>query len=210
MVNRYTCKEEIFNGVTHGVAALLSIAGLVVLVALASIKGDAWRIVSFSIYGSTLFLLFLFSTLYHSIPLEKAKRVLQVLDHISIYLLIAGSYTPVTLIALRGAWGWSLFGVIWSLAVAGIILKVLGKGRKKVFSLGLYILMGWLIVVAFKPMQAALPPGFFPWLLGGGIIYSLGVIFYLWKKLPYNHGIWHLFVFAGSVLHYFGFLFYLV
>ena len=209
LVNRYSFKEELFNSITHGVGALFSIAALVVLVAFASIKGDVWKIVSFSIYGATLFLLYLFSTLYHSICLEKAKRVLRIFDHASIFLLIAGSYTPIALVAIRGTWGWSILAVVWSLALLGIILNIISIERTKKISTVLYVLMGWMLVVAIKPMLQMVPHGLFVWLLIGGIIYTLGVIFYLCRKIPFNHGIWHLFVLGGSVTHYLGFLFYL-
>lgn len=208
LVNRYSFREEIFNSVTHGIGALLSIAALVIIVAFASIKGDVWQIVSFSIYGFTLFFLYTSSTLYHSILFEKAKKVFRVFDHVSIYLLIAGSYTPITLVAMRGTWGWTIFAVIWSLALIGIILNIISVEKTKIFSTVLYVLMGWLIVFAAKPMLQMIPSGFFVWLLTGGIIYTLGVIFYICKKIPFNHGIWHLFVLGGSVVHYLGFLFY--
>ncbi len=209
LTNRYTLPEEIFNSVSHGIGAFLSIAALVILVAVASIRGDAWRIVSFSIYGFTLFFLYLSSTLYHSVFHEGAKRVLRKFDHISIFLLIAGSYTPITLVSLRGAWGWSLFGIIWFLTVAGIILNIFSLEKMKYLSVLLYVGMGWLIVVAVKPMLMTMPAGFFVWLLIGGLLYTCGVIFYLWKRLPFNHGIWHLFVLGGSTAHYLGFLLYL-
>lgn len=209
LINRYTLKEEIFNSVSHGIGAFLSIAALVILVAFASIRGDVWRIVSFSIYGFTLFFLYLSSTLYHSVFNEKAKRVLRKFDHISIYLLIAGSYTPITLVSMRENWGWALFSVIWFIAIVGIILKIIGLEKVKYLSVILYVGMGWLLVVAIKPMLAATPQGLFAWLLVGGLIYTLGLIFYLWKRIPFNHGIWHLFVLGGSLTHYLGFLFYL-
>jgi len=209
LVNRYTLGEEIFNGITHGVGALFSIVALVILVALASIKGDVWRIVSFSIYGFTLFFLYVSSTLYHSIFHEKAKRVLRVLDHVSIYLLIAGSYTPITLIAMRGVWGWTIFSIVWALAITGIILKIVGMKKFKIISLLLYLFMGWLIIIAFKPMTAMIPEGLFAWLLAGGLIYTIGVIFYIWRRLPFSHGIWHLFVLGGSTVHFLGILFHL-
>lgn len=208
LINRYTAAEEIFNSITHGIGALLSIAALVIVVALASLSGDIWRIVSFSIYGFTLFFLYTSSTLYHSIFHEKAKRILRKFDHIAIYLVIAGSYTPITLISMRGIWGWSIFTVIWALAILGIILKIVSMEKLRGFSIFLYIMMGWIIVIAVKPMLAMTPPGLFSWLLAGGLMYSLGLIFYLWKR-PYNHGIWHLFVLAGSAVHYLGFLFHL-
>jgi len=207
LANRYTLKEEIFNSITHGVGALLSIAALVVLVAFASAKGDAWEIVSFSIYGFTLFFLYLSSTLYHSVIYEKAKKVFRVFDHVSIYLLIAGSYTPITLVAMRGTWGWTVFGVIWGLALIGIALNIISLEKTKVVSTALYILMGWILIIALKPMLQMMPPGLFAWLLAGGILYTFGVIFYVCKKIPFNHGIWHMFVLGGSVLHFLGFLF---
>lgn len=209
LVNRYTLGEEIFNSITHGIGALLSIAALVILVAFASIKGDVWRIVSFSIYGFTLFFLYVSSTLYHSIFHEQAKRVLRVLDHVSIFLLIAGSYTPILLIAMRGVWGWTIFGIIWAMAITGIVLNIIGLRKFKVVSLVLYLLMGWLIIFAVKPMMAMVPAGLFPWLLAGGLIYSFGFIFYIWRKIPFNHGIWHIFVLAGSTVHFLGMLFHL-
>ncbi len=209
LTNRYTLAEEIFNSITHGIGACLSIAALVILVVFASVRGDVWRIVSFSIYGFTLFFLYLSSTLYHSISHEGAKRVLRKIDHISIFLLIAGSYTPITLVFMRGVWGWTLFGIIWFLAIAGITLNIFSVEKMKHLSIFLYIGMGWLVVVAVKPMLTMVPTGFLVWLLIGGLFYTSGVVFYLWKRLPFNHGIWHLFVLGGSVAHYLGFLFYL-
>lgn len=209
LVNRYTIKEEIFSSITHGVGAVLSLAALVILVYFAGTKGDVWRVVSFSVYGFTLFFLYLSSTLYHSILIEKVKKVFRVFDHVSIYLLIAGSYTPITLVAMRGAWGWTIFGVIWGLALLGIVLNIISIEKTKIVSTILYVLMGWLIIIAVKPMLQMVPTGLFAWLLGGGILYTLGVIFYVCRKIPFNHGIWHLFVLGGSVLHYLGFLLYL-
>ncbi len=209
LTNRYTLAEEIFNSITHGIGACLSIAALVILVVFASVRGDVWRIVSFSIYGFTLFFLYLSSTLYHSICHEGAKKVLRKIDHVSIFLLIAGSYTPITLVFMRGVWGWTLFGIIWFLAITGIILNIFSVEKMKHLSLCLYIGMGWLVVIAVKPMLTMVPTGFLVWLLIGGLFYTSGVVFYLWKRLPFNHGIWHLFVLGGSVAHYLGFLFYL-
>ncbi len=209
LVNRYTLKEEIFNSITHGVGAVLSLAALVILVYFAGTKGDVWRVVSFSVYGFTLFFLYLSSTLYHSILIEKVKKVFRVFDHVSIYLLIAGSYTPITLVAMRGVWGWTIFGIIWGLALLGIVLNIISIEKTKIVSTILYVLMGWLIIIAVKPMLQMVPAGLFAWLLGGGILYTLGVIFYVCRKIPFNHGIWHLFVLGGSVMHYLGFLFYL-
>lgn len=209
LVNRYSLKEEIFSSITHGIGAVLSIAALVVLAYFAGTKGDVWRVVSFSIYGFTLFFLYLSSTLYHSILIEKAKKVFRVFDHVSIYLLIAGSYTPITLVAMRGAWGWTIFGVIWGLALLGIVLNIISIEKTKIVSTVLYVLMGWLIIIAVKPMLQMVPAGLFVWLLAGGILYTLGIIFYACRRIPFNHGIWHLFVLGGSIMHYLGLLFYL-
>lgn len=205
----YSVKEEIFNSISHGLGALLSIAAMVILIVLASVKGDVWGIVSFSIYGATLFFLYLSSTLYHSIISQKAKKIFRIFDHAAIYLLIAGSYTPITLVGIRGAWGWSIFGVIWFLALTGIVLNVISLEKTKVASIILYILMGWLIIIAVKPMLLMIPHGFFAYLLIGGVLYTLGIVFYICKRIPFNHGIWHLFVLGGSVVQYLGFLFYL-
>jgi len=201
-------KEELFNSVSHIVGAALALAGLVVLVVSAAQRGDAWRIASFSVYGGTLFLLYLASSLYHATT-GRAKKIFRVFDHQSIYLLIAGTYTPYTLVPLRGAWGWSLFGVVWGLAVFGVILDaVRGQGRR-IPQLVIYILMGWLILVALKPLLAALPPWGLAWLAAGGLFYTSGVVFYvLARRFPYFHCVWHLFVLAGSACHYFSVLFY--
>lgn len=206
----YTIGEEIANSITHGVGAALSVAGLTLLVALAAIYGDVWRIVSFSIYGSSLILLYLASTLYHSIQYPKVKRILRIFDHAAIYLLIAGTYTPFTLVSMRGTWGWSLFGVVWGLALMGVAFKTLFIGRYEKIATAAYVLMGWLVVVAFKQMVLTIPPGGIVWLVLGGVAYTLGVIFYAWDKLPYNHAIWHLFVLAGSICHFFAILFYVL
>lgn len=206
----YSVGEEIANSITHGIGALLSIGGLAVMVVFASLRGDAWHIASCSIFGTTLILLYVASTLYHSIPLPNIKGILRTIDHSAIYLLIAGTYTPFMLVNLRGPWGWSLFGIIWGIAVTGIILKTTSLGRRPGFSLGLYLLMGWIIVIAIKPMLAVLDQGGFELLLLGGLTYTGGVVFYAWKKLPYNHAIWHLFVMAGSCFHFFAILFYVI
>jgi hemolysin III len=206
----YSLGEEIANGITHGIGAALSIAGLVILVVLGARYGDAWHIVSFSIYGSTLIILYLASTLYHSIQHPQAKEVFRIIDHASVYLLIAGTYTPFMLVSLRGAWGWSLFGVIWGLTVLGIGFKIFFINRFKVISTLVYVLMGWLGVIAIKEMIANIETGGLIWLFAGGISYTIGVIFYAWKKLPYNHTIWHLFVLGGSICHFFAILFYVL
>ncbi len=201
--------EEIANAVVHGVGVLLSIAALVLLVVVAAGRGDAWRVVSLSIYGATLVFLYLSSTLYHSLAHPGAKRLFKIFDHASIFLLIAGTYTPITLTILRGPWGWTVFGLIWGLALAGIVAKVFFIGKYKAVSVVLYVAMGWLIVIAFKPLLAAAPSGFILWLLLGGLCYTLGIFFYALKQPPYFHFVWHLFVLAGSILHFFGMLFYI-
>lgn len=206
----YTIGEEIANSITHGIGAVLSVAGLTLLVVLAAIYGDVWRIVSFSIYGTSLFLLYLASTLYHSIQQPKIKRVLRIFDHAAIYLLIAGTYTPFMLVSLRGPWGWSFFGIIWGLAFLGIAFKAFFIGRYEKLATAAYVLMGWLCIAAFKEMLATLSPGGMAWVIAGGIVYTLGVIFYAWEKLPYNHAIWHLFVLGGSICHFFAILLYVL
>lgn len=206
---KQTLGEEIANSITHGIGAVLSIAALVILVVFAAKYGDVWRVVSFSIYGSTLFILYLVSTLYHSLTNKRVKNFFEILDHSSIFLLIAGTYTPVTLVPMRGPWGWTMFGLIWAMAIIGIIMKIFLIGKYKVFSLLVYLSMGWLIIIVFKPMLQMVPQGLIIWLFIGGISYTLGIIFYLFKNIPYFHFIWHLFVLGGSISHFFGILLYL-
>ncbi len=201
---------ERFNSITHLVGAALALAGLVVLVVFASLKGDPWKIVSFSIYGASLFLLYTLSTLYHSLR-GRAKEIFQKLDHVAIYLLIAGTYTPFTLVTLRGAWGWSLFGIIWGLAIVGIIVDTLHKKGSRAIQMVIYLLMGWLIVVAMYPLVQALPTGGLVLLVLGGVLYTSGIIFYaLDKRMKHAHGIWHLFVLAGSISHFLAVLYYVL
>jgi hemolysin III len=199
---RYSVGEEVAHAVTHGAGAVLSVAGLVVLLVRAANLGDAWIITSVAIFGCTLVLLYLASTLYHSVPVGRAKQLLQKIDHAAIYLLIAGTYTPFVLVTLRGAWGWSLFGVVWGLALAGVAFKFRFAGRFNALSTAVYIAMGWLVLVAIKPLIAVLPAPGLAWLVAGGLCYSLGTIFYLWERLPYHHAIWHLWVIGGSVCHW--------
>ena len=201
--------EEIANSITHGIGVAISVAILVLLVVFASKRGDTWRIVSFSIFGSSLIILYMASTLYHSFPQKRVKHFFRIMDHSSIYILIAGSYTPITLISMRGAWGWTIFGLVWGFAILGIISTVFLIGRFKIFSTAIYLFMGWLILIAIKPMILMVPRGMIIWLFIGGAFYTLGIIFYLWKKMPYHHMIWHIFVLAGSISHFFGMLFYL-
>lgn len=203
---QYTTGEEIANSITHGIGTLLSIAGLILLIIIAARYGDAWHIVSFSIFGSTLIFLYLASTLYHSLPNPSAKMILKRIDHSAIFLLIAGTYTPFTLIHLRGAWGWSIFGIIWGLAIAGIALKIFFVSRFKKLSLILYLAMGWLCIIALKEMIHNIPSLSLTLLIIGGLLYTAGVAFYAWKKLPYGHAVWHLFVLGGSASHFFAVL----
>jgi len=207
---RYTLGEEIANSITHGIGVVAAIAGLAVLTAFAVLYGDAWHVVSVSIYGATLVLLYSASTLYHAITHTKAKKILRILDHTAIFFLIAGTYTPFLLVNLRGAWGWSLFAVIWTLTLLGTLIKVTPLRRFEKTSLALFLIMGWAMLVAIKPLMANVADGGLILLVAGGLAYSLGVIFYVWEHLPYSHAIWHGFVLCGSVLHYFAVLFYVV
>lgn len=202
-------KGERFNSISHLLGAALALAGAVVLVVVASRNGDVNRIVSFSVYGATLFLLYLISTLYHGLAPGRTKRVFRVLDHQAIYLLIAGSYTPFTLVTLNGSVGWWLFGAIWGLAVLGLVLDALPQRGARVLPVVIYLVMGWLIVLAINPLLAVLPRAGFIWLLAGGIFYSSGVVFYaLDHRYSWMHGVWHLFVLAGSISHYVAILIY--
>ena len=194
--------DELANAVTHGVGLVLSIAGFVVLLVFAALHGTAWHMVACSIYGVTLICLYTASTLYHSVLSPDLKRTLEVFDHSAIYLLIAGTYTPFLLINLRGSWGWPLFAVIWGLALAGILFKLRFTGRFNFFSTAAYIAMGWLGVIAARPMVAHVPANALIWLLAGGLTYNAGVIFYVYRRIPYSHAIWHVFVLAGSICHY--------
>jgi hemolysin III len=204
----YSIKEEIANAITHGIGVLLSIPALVYLIIFASKYGDAWHIVSFSIFGATMILLYLFSTLLHAIPHSKAKDIFEILDHSAIYLLIAGTYTPFLLVPLRGTLGFTLLGIVWGLAIAGIVLKIFFVKKFVILSTLAYILMGWLIIIAIKPLYEFLSPEGFALLLTGGLLYTIGAIFYVWRKIPYHHAIWHGFVLAGSAAMFFCILFY--
>ncbi|MGB5062315.1 MAG: hemolysin III family protein [Candidatus Competibacter sp.] len=201
-------KGERFNSISHLIGAVAALAGLVIVVVVAARQGDPWKIVSFSVYGTTLFLLYTVSTLYHSLR-GRAKRFFHKLDHYSIYFLIAGTYTPFTLVTLRGAWGWTIFGIIWGLVVLGVVLESRPQKGHRVLSLVVYVLMGWLVLVALKPLLQALPGAGFIWLLAGGLFYTSGLVFYVFdEKVRHFHGIWHLFVLAGSVSHYVTILFF--
>jgi hemolysin III len=194
---------ERFNSISHLVGAALAVAGTALLIVLAARVGDPWKIVSFSVYGAMLVALYVFSTLYHSLR-GRAKAILRKFDHCAIYLLIAGSYTPFALVSLRGPWGWSLFGAVWALAALGITQEIwLAKG-KRILSLVIYLLMGWLALVAIVPLWLALTPAGFAWLAAGGALYTVGIFFYATDhKLRHGHGVWHLFVLGGSAAHFF-------
>ncbi len=207
---RYTSGEEIANILTHSIGAGLSVAALAILVSYAGMAGDAWRVVSFAIYGTCLMLLYLASTFYHAFSSPRLKRVLRTLDHATIFLLIAGTYTPISLVSMGGGWGWTLFGLIWGFAVVGICVELFSKNRPQWLAIAIYVGMGWLVVIAVKPLIGALEAGALVWLLLGGVSYTGGVVFYVWKRLPYNHAIWHLFVLAGSICHFFCFLLYVL
>ena len=209
--NRDMYHGERLNSYTHLLGAIAACAGSAWLVVLAAQQGDVWKLVSFSVYGATLVLLYLFSTLYHSVR-GRAKLVLARLDHSAIYLLIAGTYTPFTLVSMRGAWGWTLFGLVWGLAVLGIVVDALHRREtRRIFPVVIYIVMGWLVLIALKPLLFVLPRAGVLWLVAGGLFYTVGIIFYaLDKRLRHAHGIWHLFVLAGSVCHYLAIVLYVL
>lgn len=198
----YAVGEEIANSITHGIGTALSVIGGIALIVFAALYGDAWRIVSFTIYSVTLVILYLASTLYHSVRDSKLKRIFKILDHACIYLLIAGTYTPFLLVSLRGPWGWTLLGVIWGLALVGVIFKTFSAQRFRRFLVLGYLLMGWLCVIAGRELILRVPAEGLFWLALGGLLYTVGVLFYAWRKLPYGHTIWHLFVLGGSICHY--------
>jgi hemolysin III len=201
---------EKFNAVTHLVGAVLALAGAVVLVVLAAMSGDPWKVVGVAIYGVTLVVLYSLSALYHSLQ-GRAKNVLRELDHQSIYLLIAGSYTPFCLVTLRGPWGWSLLGIVWGLAVLGSVQELRPKNEARVLSVAIYLLMGWVALAALFPLLKALGPSGFAWLAAGGLFYTVGIVFYaLDTRLTHAHGVWHLFVIAGSATHYIAILIYVL
>ncbi|MTH52073.1 hemolysin III family protein [Bacillus mangrovi] len=206
----FTLKEEIVNAITHGIGVLLSIPALIYLILFAVWYGDAISIVSFSIFGASMILLYLFSTLLHGIQHKKAKRIFAILDHSAIYILIAGTYTPLLLGPLRGTFGWTMLIIIWSLAIAGVIFKIFFVDRFVVLSTLFYILMGWLVIIAAKPLYEFLSFEGFMLLLVGGILYTAGSVFYVWRKIPYHHAIWHVFVLGGSACMFFCILFYAV
>lgn len=195
-------QEELANALTHGLGALASTAGGAVLISLAAVHGDLWQLVSAAVYSISLVLLYSASTLYHAARHQVAKARLRVLDHAAIYILIAGTYTPFTLVGLRGDWGWALFGVIWVLAIAGVVFKLVATGRFPRLSTAIYLAMGWLALIAIGPLIQALPRSALLWLLAGGISYTVGTAFFHSRRVPFSHAIWHLFVLAGSICHF--------
>ena len=209
MQAEYRLGDILANAITHGVGAAFALTGAVYLI-VASTRGDAWVIVSCSIYGATLILVYLCSTLYHSLVRTRARHVFHVLDHSAIYLLIAGTYTPFTLVSMRGAVGWTLLGVVWALAIAGVVFKSLALGRFPAASATVYLLMGWCVVFALRPLLHAISWHGMMWLAAGGLAYTLGIVFFANDRLHFFHALWHVFVMAGSVAHYFAVLLYVV
>ena len=206
-IENFTKSKELSNAIIHGIGLALAIAALVILVVFASLRGDAWQIVSFSIYGVTLVILFGVSTLFHGFSEGKLKDLFEIFDHSAIFLLIAGSYTPLMLVSVKGALGWTLFGIVWGIACLGIVLKAFYVKKFVILSTLLYLAMSWMIVFALKPLVHNTPKISIIFLFIGGAFYTLGTIFYVWRKLKYHHAIWHLFVLAGSVCHFFTILF---
>ena len=201
---------ERFNAWTHLVGALLSVVGVMALIAMTLRMGDPWKIVSVSIFGATLILLYSASPLYHSLR-GRAKDILRKLDHLSIYLLIAGTYTPFCLVTLRGAWGWTLFGVVWGLAVIGMLQEIKPRSEARIMSLVIYAVMGWVVVIAIKPLLERIETAGFVWLAAGGLLYTIGIVFYAFdSRFRHWHGIWHLFVVGGSLAHYVAIAFYVI
>lgn len=204
----YTKKEEVVNAITHGIGVLLSITALVFLVMFAVENGSTWHVVTFTIYGATMILLFLSSTLVHSFPEGKLKDLFEIFDHAAIYLFIAGTYTPFTLIVINGALGWTLLGIVWGIAIVGIVFKSFFVKKFMYISTLLYVVMGWLIVIGWNPLVTTLPTAGITLLVAGGLLYTIGAIFYVWRGFTFHHAVWHLFVLAGSVSHFFAVLFY--
>ncbi|HBA88241.1 MAG TPA: hemolysin III [Geobacter sp.] len=206
----YSETEELVNRLTHGLGALLSFLGVAALISAASHQGDNYRVVSAWIYGGAMATFYCLSTAYHSVRKPYVRYVFRILDHASIYLMIAGSYTPFSLVSLRGAWGWSIFGAVWGLGTLGAVLKIFTAHRLRIIGPLLYIGLGWIVVIALKPLSAALAAGGMLLLFAGGIAYTVGVVFYLWDRLPFNHAIWHLFVLTGSACHFLAIFYYVI
>jgi len=202
--------EELLNAITHGIGAVMALAGLIALIITSSIYGTRLHQISFIIYGASLVLLYLASTLYHSFRNAKIKYIFKICDHAAIYLLIAGSYTPFAMVILRGLFGWVVLGIVWSLAAIGIVQQIFFVKRFKIFSTLCYIGLGWFSLVFIKPLISALPPAGLYWLVAGGLLYTIGAIFYLYRKMPYNHTVWHFFVIGGSLCHFITILFFVL
>jgi hemolysin III len=202
--------EELANAITHGIGLILSLAGFAVLLVFAILRGGPLQIVSCAVYGTTLVCVYAASTLYHTLSWPRARRALKIFDHCAIYLLIAGTYTPFTLVSLRGGWGWSLFAIVWALAMAGIVFKFWFIDHFKILSTALYLAMGWIALIAIRPLLTSIPAHGIYWLFAGGLLYSIGVGFFAARGLRFGHAIWHLFVIAGSACHYFAVLFYVI
>lgn len=204
----YTLEEEIWSSIIHGIGAALSIAGLVVLVMFSAIYGDAWSVVSTAVFGTSMIVLYTASTVYHAVPNPEIKKRLKKFDHISIYYLIAGSYTPFLLVTMRGTTGWTVFGIVWGLALIGTFLKLFTQGSgTKIWSIGLYLLMGWMIILASNELFSELPTIGLIFLVLGGLFYTFGIFFYVWKSKKYTHAIWHFFVLLGTIMHFFAVLY---
>ncbi|MFL6560128.1 MAG: hemolysin III family protein [Bacillus sp. (in: firmicutes)] len=206
----FSKKEELANSITHGVGALLSISALVILIVFSFHYGNVWHIVSFTIFGVTMVILYMSSTLLHSFPEGKAKDIFEIFDHSSIYFFIAGTYTPFLLVVIKGTLGWTLFGIVWGLAIAGTVFKCFFVKKYLFSSTALYVVMGWLIVFAWKPLVNNLSPQGMTYLIIGGALYTIGAIFYVWRGFKYHHAVWHVFVLAASVAHFFCVLFYVL
>ncbi|GED14153.1 PAQR family membrane homeostasis protein TrhA [Aneurinibacillus migulanus] len=206
----FTKKEEVANAIIHGIGAVLSVIALVALIIAASESGTAWHVTSFTIYGVTMLLLYVSSTLVHSFPEGRVKDIFEICDHASIYLFIAGTYTPFLFLVVKGALGWTLFGIVWGMALIGVVFKLFFTKKFLYLSTVLYILMGWLIIFAWKPLVTSLPTGGLVLLVTGGVLYTIGAVFYVWRMFPFHHAVWHVFVLAGTVTHFFGVFYYLL
>ncbi|KPY28125.1 Hemolysin III [Pseudomonas syringae pv. papulans] len=200
---------EKFNAWSHLVGAVLAAVGAIWLLVMASLHGDVWKVVSMAIYGACLVTLYSVSTVYHSVK-GRSKSIMQKVDHFSIYLMIAGSYTPFCLVTLRGAWGWTLFGIVWGLALIGILQEIKPRSEARIMSIVIYAVMGWIVLVAVKPLLAALGVSGFIWLAGGGVLYTVGILFFAYDQIRHFHGIWHLFVIGGSLMHFVAICFYVL
>lgn len=210
LIQRRRLREDIANAVSHGFGLVLALAAVPVLIVLGALNGGPVHAATFSVYGASLVLVYASSTLYHATQRPRLKHLFRILDHAAIYLLIAGTYTPVTLISMNGPWGWTLLSLVWVLAVGGVVFKVFFTGQFQTLSTVLYLVMGWLIVVAVEPMAESVTSAAMLWFIAGGLSYTLGVAFFVWDRIPYNHTVWHVFVIAGSACHYVALLLYVL